>query len=75
MSKNSIEKKNIRLVNVQPKPILNDISNEKINSSNKNDNFFFCKNIFETYQNCMYSRDDIILCNQALDLYNYCINK
>lgn len=34
-----------------------------------------CQNYFDAYRNCIYSTDDIILCNQTFEMLNNCMNK
>lgn len=53
------------------------IANSAINSlsSSQNENKSQCKDYFDAYRNCIYSNDDIILCNQAFEMLNNCMNK
>ena len=47
---------------------------EKKDTNVDNASAFNCSNILDSYRNCMYSSNDIILCRQQLDLFNMCIN-
>ena len=74
MSYENSLKKNNKPISIQPKIGSEPVIEEKIiKKHQENKDYIFCSNIFETYQNCMYSKDDIILCNQALELYYYCL--
>lgn len=45
--------------------------------SNKNEvqNYSSCNYILESFQNCMYSHNDTVLCKPQLELFNKCVAK
>ena len=45
------------------------------NNSNNINNSFNCSDILESFQNCMYSHNDTVLCKPQLDLFNKCVNQ
>ena len=51
-----------------------DMLSTKEESPKQNKNFN-CQAIMESFQNCMYSRNDIELCKPQLELFNNCIKE
>jgi hypothetical protein len=55
--------------------VMNSVSSEPNNKQTQTQNTFSCNNILESFQNCMYSHNDTVLCKPQLDLFNQCVQK
>ena len=59
--------------------MVNGMINTASESSNTNDKqtppTFSCNQILESFQNCMYSHNDTVLCKPQLDLFNKCVEQ
>ena len=57
--------------------VMNSVSGESNTNNNQvqTQNKFSCNNILESFQNCMYSHNDAVLCKPQLDLFNQCIEQ
>ena len=55
--------------NISPDPIFNNTTKNVNTQENKSTNYL------DIFRNCIYSTDDIILCNQKYELFNNYFNK
>lgn len=53
--------------------LANAVSGDSETSDKQTQTTFSCNHILESFQNCMYSQKDTVLCKPQLELFNKCI--
>lgn len=55
--------------------MINSVSSNSDTVDKETQTIFTCNHILESFQNCMYSHNDTVLCKPQLDLFNKCVEQ